>query len=113
VVGGKRTEGIYPCGDKGFKSMMFSVSLAGYPVLDVKVTLITALPRSRPRQLWLKLLPRVLVVTAEGRSSAARADYEGRRLHARRSIGDVIGDPSDVGMIKSQEPGTTGVRIKS
>src|SRR5574343_525792 len=117
VVGGSVPKECYPAIEKGFESMMSTGTMAGFPVLDVEVELFDggfhavdssaiafeiaakgAFRQSMPKagaQL-LEPIMKVDVFTPE--------DH----------VGDVIGDLNRRrGMIKSQDPGVTGVRIKS
>merc|ERR1712000_149487 len=117
VVGGNVPKEFFPAIEKGFKSMMDQGVLAGYPVLDVEVELFDggfhavdssaiafeiaakgAFRQSIPKagaQL-LEPIMKVDVFTPED------------------NVGDVIGDLNRRrGMIKDQEPGATGIRIKA
>ncbi len=117
VVGGNVPKEFFPAIEKGFKSMMEEGPLAGFPVLDVEIDVFDggyhavdssavafeiaakgAFRQSMPKagaQL-LEPIMKVDVFTPED------------------NVGDVIGDlNSRRGMIKDQEPGTTGVRIKA
>ncbi|RJE71267.1 translation elongation factor G [Pseudoalteromonas sp. MSK9-3] len=116
VVGGNVPKEFWPAVEKGFKSMMDEGVLAGFPVLDVEVQLFDggfhavdssaiafeiaakgAFRQSIPKagaQL-LEPIMKVDVFTPED------------------NVGDVIGDLNRRrGMIKDQEAGLTGVRIK-
>ncbi|CAH9065798.1 Elongation factor G 1 [Pseudoalteromonas holothuriae] len=116
VVGGNVPKEFWPAVEKGFKSMMNEGVLAGFPVLDVEVELFDggfhavdssaiafeiaakgAFRQSIPKagaQL-LEPIMKVDVFTPED------------------NVGDVIGDLNRRrGMIKDQEAGLTGVRIK-
>lgn len=117
VTGGNVPREFWPAVDKGFKSMLSEGVLAGYPCLDFKVNLkdgafhavdssaiayeIAAkgafrqsIPKAGPQ--LLEPIMKVDVFTPE--------DH----------VGDVIGDLNRRrGMIKSQEAGPTGVRIKA
>ncbi|MCW8957426.1 MAG: elongation factor G [Gammaproteobacteria bacterium] len=117
VTGGNVPREFWPAVEKGFKTMMNQGVLAGFPVLDVKVTLTDggfhpvdssavayetaaraafrqSIPKSGPQ--LLEPIMKVDVFTPE--------DH----------VGDVIGDLNRRrGMIKSQEPGATGVRVKA
>ncbi|MCF6436446.1 elongation factor G [Pseudoalteromonas sp. MMG022] len=116
VVGGNVPKEFWPAVEKGFKSMMEEGVLAGFPVLDVEVELFDggfhavdssaiafeiaakgAFRQSIPKagaQL-LEPIMKVDVFTPED------------------NVGDVIGDLNRRrGMIKDQEAGLTGVRIK-
>ncbi|MDI3325224.1 elongation factor G [Pontibacterium granulatum] len=117
VVGGNVPKEFWPAVEKGFASMMEQGVLAGFPVLDVEVELFDggyhavdssavafeiaakgAFRQSIPKagaQL-LEPIMKVDVFTPED------------------NVGDVIGDLNRRrGMIKDQEAGTTGVRIKA
>ena len=117
VVGGNVPKEFFPAIEKGFKSMMEEGPLAGFPVLDVEIDVFDggyhavdssavafeiaakgAFRQSMPKagaQL-LEPIMKVDVFTPED------------------NVGDVIGDLNRRrGMIKDQEPGTTGVRIKA
>ncbi len=117
VVGGKVPREFWPAVEKGFKSMLDKGVLAGFPCLDFKVNLIDgdfhavdsssiafeiaakaafrqSIPKAGPQ--LLEPIMKVDVFTPE--------DH----------VGDVIGDLNRRrGMIKSQEAGVTGVRIKA
>ncbi|PWK51956.1 elongation factor G [Pleionea mediterranea] len=116
VVGGNVPKEFWPAIEKGFKGMMGEGVLAGYQVLDVKVTLFDgsyhavdssavafeiaakgafrqSIPKAGPQ--LLEPIMKVDVFTPE--------DH----------VGDVIGDLNRRrGMISGQEAGPTGVRIK-
>ncbi len=117
VVGGNVPKEFFPAIEKGFASMMEQGPVAGFPVLDVEVELFDggyhavdssavafeiaakgAFRQSMPKagaQL-LEPIMKVDVFTPED------------------NVGDVIGDLNRRrGMIKDQEAGTTGVRIKA
>ena len=117
VVGGNVPKEFFPAIEKGFKTMMDEGPLAGFPVLDVEIDVFDggyhavdssavafeiaakgAFRQSMPKagaQL-LEPIMKVDVFTPED------------------NVGDVIGDLNRRrGMIKDQEPGTTGVRIKA
>ena len=117
VVGGNVPKEFFPAIEKGFKGMMAEGVLAGYPVLDVEVELFDggfhavdssavafeiaakgafrqSIPKSGPQ--LIEPIMKVDVFTPE--------DH----------VGDVIGDLNRRrGMIKDQEAGVTGVRIKA
>ena len=117
VVGGNVPKEFFPAIEKGFKSMMDEGVLAGYPVLDVEVELYDggfhavdssavafeiaakgafrqSIPKASPQ--LIEPIMKVDVFTPE--------DH----------VGDVIGDLNRRrGMIKDQEAGATGVRIKA
>ncbi|GGO69219.1 elongation factor G [Bowmanella pacifica] len=117
VVGGNVPKEFWPAIDKGFKSMLDEGTLAGYPVLDVEVELYDgsfhavdssaiafeiaakgafrqSIPKAAPQ--LLEPIMKVDVFTPED------------------NVGDVIGDLNRRrGMIKDQEAGATGVRVKA
>jgi elongation factor G len=117
VVGGNVPKEFFPAIEKGFKGMMGEGVLAGFPVLDVEVELFDggfhavdssavafeiaakgafrqSIPKAGPQ--LIEPIMKVDVFTPE--------DH----------VGDVIGDLNRRrGMIKDQEAGTTGVRIKA
>ncbi|WP_396587871.1 elongation factor G [Bermanella sp. R86510] len=117
VVGGNVPKEFFPAIEKGFAGMMEEGPLAGFPVLDVEIELFDgsyhavdssavafeiaakgafrqSMPKAGPQ--LLEPLMKVDVFTPE--------DH----------VGDVIGDLNRRrGMIKDQEPGATGVRIKA
>jgi elongation factor G len=117
VTGGNVPREFWPAVEKGFKSMLDKGVLAGFPCLDFKVTLLDgafhavdssaiafeiaakaafrqSIPKAGPQ--LLEPIMKVDVFTPE--------DH----------VGDVIGDLNRRrGMIKSQEAGITGVRVKA
>ena len=117
VVGGNVPKEFYPAIEKGFKAMMAEGPLAGFPILDVEIDVYDggyhavdssaiafeiaakgAFRQSMPKagaQL-LEPIMKVDVFTPED------------------NVGDVIGDLNRRrGMIKDQEAGVSGVRIKA
>ncbi|RLT96988.1 elongation factor G [Ketobacter sp.] len=117
VVGGNVPKEFFPAIEKGFKSMMETGPLAGFPVLDVEIELYDggyhavdssaiafeiaakgAFRQSLPKA-GLQLLEPIMKVDV---------------FTPDANVGDVIGDLNRRrGMIKDQEPGATGVRIKA
>ena len=117
VTGGNVPREFWPAVEKGFKQMMEEGVLAGFPLLDFKVTLMDggfhavdssavafeiaakgayrqSIPKAGPQ--LIEPIMKVDVFTPE------------------EHVGDCIGDLNRRrGMIKSQEPGATGVRIKA
>ncbi|MES9855213.1 MAG: elongation factor G [Sedimenticola sp.] len=117
VTGGNVPREFWPAVDKGFKKSMEEGTLAGFPLLDVKVILMdggfhpvdssavayeiaaraayrTTVPKAAPQ--LLEPIMKVDVFTPENH------------------VGDVIGDLNRRrGIIKSQEAGATGVRVKA
>jgi elongation factor G len=117
VVGGNVPKEYIPAVEKGFKTSIHKGPLAGYPCLDFKVTLVdggfhavdsSALAfeiaaKAAYRQSMLKAGPQIL-------EPIMKIDVFTPENH----VGDVIGDLNRRrGMIKSQESGPTGVRIKA
>jgi len=117
VVGGNVPKEYFPAIEKGFKTMLVEGVLAGYPVLDVKFTVTDGAyhavdssslafelaAKGAYRQTMLKAGPQIL-------EPVMNVDVFTPDDH----VGDVIGDLNRRrGMIKSQEAGATGVRIKA
>ena len=117
VTGGNVPREFWPAVEKGFAVMMNEGVLAGFPVLDVKVTLVDGAfhavdssavayeiaAKAAFRQTMPKAGPELL-------EPIMKVDVFTPEDH----VGDVIGDLNRRrGMIKSQEPGPTGVRIKA
>jgi len=117
VVGGNVPKEFFPAIEKGFKSMMEVGPLAGYPVLDVEVELYDGgfhavdssaiafeiAAKGAFRQSMPKAGPQIL-------EPIMKVDV----FSPEDNVGDVIGDLNRRrGMIKDQEAGATGVRIKA
>ena len=117
VTGGNVPREYWPAVEKGFETSIVEGTLAGYPLLDVKVTLTdgayhavdsSALAfeiaaRAAYRQTVPKAAPQLL-------EPIMRVDVFTPDAH----VGDVIGDLNRRrGMIKAQESGVLGVRIKA
>ena len=117
VTGGNVPREYWPAVEKGFETCIVEGTLAGYPLLDVKVTLTdgayhavdsSALAfeiaaRAAYRQTVPKAAPQLL-------EPIMRVDVFTPDAH----VGDVIGDLNRRrGMIKAQESGVLGVRIKA
>ena len=117
VVGGNVPKEFFPAVEKGFKSMMDEGPLAGFPVLDVDVELYDGgfhavdssaiafeiAAKGAFRQSMPKAGPQLI-------EPIMKVDVFTPEDH----VGDVIGDLNRRrGMIKDQEPGSTGVRIKA
>ncbi|MEM6999529.1 MAG: elongation factor G [Pseudomonadota bacterium] len=117
VTGGNVPREFWPAVQKSFGQCMAEGTLAGYPLLDVKVTLTDGgyhpvdssavayelAARAAYRQTVPKAGPQLL-------EPIMKVDVFTPDDH----VGDVIGDLNRRrGMIKSQEPGTTGVRVKA
>ena len=117
VTGGNVPREFWPAVEKGFKSMLDKGVLAGFPCLDFKVILTDGgfhavdsssiafeiAAKAAFRQSIPKAAPQLM-------EPIMKVDTFTPESH----VGDVIGDLNRRrGMIKSQEPGPTGVRIKS
>ncbi|MGB1201393.1 MAG: elongation factor G [Cognaticolwellia aestuarii] len=117
VVGGNVPKEFFPAVEKGFKSMMETGVLAGFPVLDVEVELFDggfhAVDSSAvafeiaAKGAFRQSIPKAGAQLIE---PIMKVDVFTPEDH----VGDVIGDLNRRrGMIKDQEAGTTGVRIKA
>jgi elongation factor G len=117
VTGGNVPREFWPAIQKGFASCMNEGVLAGFPLLDVKITLVDGAyhavdssavafeiaSRGAYRQTIPKASPQLMEPIMKVDVFVAE-DY----------VGDVIGDLNRRrGMIKSQEPAATGIRIKA
>ena len=117
VVGGNVPKEFFPAIEKGFETMMLEGPLAGFPVLDVEVELYDGgfhavdssaiafelAARGAFRQSMPKAGPQLI-------EPIMKVDVFTPEDH----VGDVIGDLNRRrGMIKDQEPGATGIRIKA
>ena len=117
VTGGNVPREFWPAVEKGFKSCMDEGVLAGYPMLDVKVNLFDGAfhavdssavafeiaARGAFRQSIPKAAPQLM-------EPIMKVDVFVPEDH----VGDVIGDLNRRrGMINSQEPTPTGVRVKA
>jgi len=117
VTGGNVPREFWPAVQKGFMNSAVKGVLAGYPCLDFKATLMDGgfhavdssaiayelAARAAYRQSMPKAGPQLM-------EPIMKVDVFTPEAH----VGDVIGDLNRRrGMIKSQEPGTTGVRIKA
>ncbi len=117
VTGGNVPREFWPAIEKGFASCMEEGVLAGFPLLDVKVTLFDGAfhavdssavafetaARGAYRQSIPKAGPQLM-------EPIMKVDVFVPEDH----VGDVIGDLNRRrGMIKSQEPAPTGVRVKA
>ncbi len=117
ITGGNVPREFWPAVEKGFKTSMVEGVLAGFPVLDVKVTLTDGAShsvdssaiafeiaaKSAYRQSIPKATPKLL-------EPIMKVDVFTPEDH----VGDVIGDLNRRrARIKSQEAGTTGIRVKA
>ncbi len=117
VVGGNVPKEFFPAIEKGFGGMMAQGTLAGFPVLDVAVELYDGgfhavdssaiafelAAKGAFRQSMPKAGPQLI-------EPIMKVDVFTPEDH----VGDVIGDLNRRrGMIKDQEPGATGIRIKA
>ena len=117
VTGGNVPREFWPAVEKGFRDSMDKGILAGFPCLDVKVSLMDGsfhavdssaiayeiAAKAAYRQSMPKAGPQLL-------EPIMKVDVFTPEDH----VGDVIGDLNRRrGMIKSQEAGVTGVRIKA
>ena len=117
VSGGNVPREFWPAVEKGFRLSMDEGVLAGFPLLDVKVTLTDGgfhavdssaiayeiAAKAAYRQSVPKAGPQLL-------EPIMKVDVYTPDDH----VGDVIGDLNRRrGMIKSQEPGPTGIRVKA
>ena len=116
VVGGNVPKEFWPAVEKGFKSMMDEGVLAGFPVLDVEVELFDGSYHAVDSSAV------AFEIAAKGafRQSIPKAGAQLLEpimkvdvFTPEDNVGDVIGDLNRRrGMIKDQEAGLTGVRIK-
>jgi len=117
ITGGNVPREFWPAVEKGFATSLVEGVLAGFPVLDVKVTLVDGAAHS-------------VDSSAIAFETAARAAYRQSIPKASpkllepimkvdvftpdEHVGDVIGDLNRRrAIIKSQEAGATGVRVKA
>ncbi len=116
VTGGNVPREFWPAVEKGFRIMMDEGVLAGYPCVDVKITLVDGAfhpvdssaiafelaAKGGFRQSMPKAGPQIM-------EPIMKVDVFTPEDH----VGDVIGDLNRRrGMIKTQEPGVTGTRVK-
>ena len=117
VTGGNVPREYWPAVEKGFKSMLDKGTMAGFPCVDFKVTLTDGgfhaidssslafeiAAKAAFRQTVPKCAPQLMEPIMKVDTFSPDAN-----------VGDVIGDLNRRrGMIKSQDAGPTGVRIKS
>ncbi|MCL1049229.1 elongation factor G [Shewanella abyssi] len=117
VVGGNVPKEFWPAVEKGFKSLMDTGTIAGFPVLDVELELIDGAFHAVDSSAI------AFEIAAKGafRQSIPKADPKLLEpimavdvFTPDDHVGDVIGDLNRRrGMIKDQMAGVTGVRIKA
>ncbi len=117
VVGGNVPKEFFPAIEKGFKSMMATGPLAGFPVLDVAINLhdgaYHAVDSSAvafeiaAKGAFRQTMPKAGAQLLE---PVMKVDV----FSPEDNVGDVIGDLNRRrGMISGQEAGATGVRVKA
>ncbi|WP_119393231.1 elongation factor G [Salinibius halmophilus] len=117
VVGGNVPKEFFPAIEKGFKEMMQTGVLAGFPVLDVEIELYDGAYHAvdssavafelAARGAFRQSIPKAGAQLLE---PVMKVDV----FSPEDNIGDVIGDLNRRrGMIKDQEPNATGVRVKA
>ena len=117
VTGGNVPREFWPAVEKGFATSMGQGTLAGFPLLDVKVTLVDGsfhpvdssavayeiAARAAYRQSVPKAGPQLL-------EPIMKVDV----FTPEDNVGDVIGDLNRRrAMVQGQEPGQTGIRVKA
>ncbi len=117
VVGGNVPREFWPAVEKGFKKSLEKGVLAGYPTVDIKVTLedgaFHAVDSSAVAfEIASKAAYRQSI--PKGKPDILEPIMKLDVFCGEESMGDVIGDLNRRrGMIKSQEPNATGIRIKA
>ena len=117
VVGGNVPREFWPAVQKGFKNSLDKGVLAGYPTVDIKVTLedgaFHAVDSSAVAfEIASKAAYRQSI--PKGKPDILEPIMKLDVFCGDENMGDVIGDLNRRrGMIKSQEPNSTGVRIKA
>ena len=117
VTGGNVPREFWPAIDKGFSSCMAEGVLAGFPLLDVKITLVdgafhavdssAVAFETAARGAYRQSIP---MASPQLMEPIMKVDVFVPEDH----VGDVIGDLNRRrGMIKAQEATTTGVRVKA
>ncbi|MBM4207778.1 MAG: elongation factor G [Gammaproteobacteria bacterium] len=117
VVGGNVPREYWPAIEKGFKSMLDKGTLAGFPCLDFKVTLTDGAFHAVDSS----AIAFEIAAKAAFRQSIPKAGpqllepiMKVDTFTPDANVGDVIGDLNRRrGMIKSQDAGVTGVRVKA
>ena len=95
VTGGRIPREYIPSVDAGAREAMDNGVLAGYPMVDVAVTLLDGQYHVSTRRSWRSRSPARWPSRrgrSPGRSGAAGADDGGRGRHPEDFMGDVIGD---------------------
>src|SRR5690606_7683621 len=117
VVGGNVPKEFIPAVEKGFKSMLDKGPLVGFPLLHVKVTLTDGgFHAVDSSQIAFEVAAKAAYrqTTAECAPELLEPIMKVDVFVPDANVGDVIGDLNRRrGMIKSQEPGATNVRIKA
>jgi elongation factor G len=117
VVGGNVPREFWPAVEKGFKNSLERGVLAGYPTVDIKVTLedgaFHAVDSSAVAfEIASKAAYRQSI--PKGKPDILEPIMKLDVFCGEENMGDVIGDLNRRrGMIKSQEPNATGIRIKA
>lgn len=117
VVGGNVPREFWPAVEKGFRASMEKGVLAGYPTVDVKVTLsdgaFHAVDSSAVAfEIASKAAYRQSI--PKGKPDILEPIMKLDVFCGDEKMGDVIGDLNRRrGVIKSQEPANTGIRIKA
>jgi elongation factor G len=117
VTGGNVPREFWPAVEKGFKNSLEKGVLAGFPCLDFKVTLMDG----AYHPVDSSAIAYELASAAAYRQSVPKAGPQLLEpimkvdvFSPEANVGDVIGDLNRRrGMIKSQEPASTGIRIKA
>ena len=117
VTGGNVPREFWPAVEKGFRTSMAEGVLAGFPVLDVKITLTDGAAHSVDSS----AIAFELAAKAAYRQSIPKATPKLLEpimkvdvFTPEDQVGDVIGDLNRRrAMIKSQEAGATGIRVKA
>jgi elongation factor G len=117
VTGGNVPREFWPAVEKGFRTSMAEGVLAGFPVLDVMITLTDGAAHSVDSS----AIAFELAAKAAYRQSIPKATPKLLEpimkvdvFTPEDQVGDVIGDLNRRrAMIKSQEAGTTGIRVKA
>lgn len=117
VVGGSVPKEFWPAIEKGFKAAMEEGPLAGFPVLDVEIELFDGAFHAVDSS----AIAFELAAKGASRQSMPKAGLQLLEpimnvdvFTPEDNVGDVIGDLNRRrGMIKDQEAGTTGVRVKA